>query len=92
MSQKMEERKSQEEILWRENSRIQWLKEGDQNTEFFHRSTIQRIHANRITQMITENGKTLHSHEDMEVEMVTYYQYLLKEPQEDRSQAITQVM
>jgi hypothetical protein len=66
ISQKLEERKAQEEILWRQKSRIQWLKEGDRNTKFFHRSTIQRRHANRITQLITENGQTLHSHEDLE--------------------------
>jgi len=29
ISQKLEERKSQEEILWRQKSLIQWLKEGD---------------------------------------------------------------
>jgi hypothetical protein len=76
----MEERKSQEDILWRQKSRIQLLKEGDRNTKFFHRSTIQRRHANHITQLITENGKTLHSHEDLEAELVTYYQDLLTEP------------
>jgi hypothetical protein len=80
ISQKLEERKVQEEILWRKKSCIQWLKEGDRNTKFFHRSTIQRRHANCITQLIIENGKILHSHEDLEVEMVTYYQNILTEP------------
>jgi hypothetical protein len=34
---------------------------------------------------------TLHSHEDLESEMVTYYQDLLSEPLGDRSQSIAQI-
>jgi hypothetical protein len=91
LRQKLEERKVQEEILWRKKSRIQWLKEGDRNTKFFHRSTIQRRHANRITQLISEHGKIRHTHEELEEELVNYYQNLLMEPQRDRSQAIAQI-
>jgi hypothetical protein len=80
ISQKLEERKSQEEILWRKKSCIQWLKEGDKNTKFFHRSTIKRRHANHITQLISDNGKISHTHEDLEDELVTYYQNLFSEP------------
>jgi hypothetical protein len=36
------ERQKQEKILWRKKSRVQWLKEGEQNTKFFHCSMIQR--------------------------------------------------
>jgi hypothetical protein len=91
IKQKLEERKAQEEILWRQKSRIQWLKEGNRNTKFFHRSTIQRRHANRITQLILDNGKIRHTHEELEEELVTYYQNLLSDPRRDRSQAIAQI-
>jgi len=47
----LEERKRQEEILWRQNSRVQWLKEGGNNTKFFPREMVHRQHINRITHM-----------------------------------------
>ena len=44
----LDERRKQEEILWKQKSRIKWLKEGEINTKLFHRSTIQRRMHNRI--------------------------------------------
>lgn len=38
----------QEESLWRQKSRISWLKGGEQNTKFFHTSTMIRRRQSRI--------------------------------------------
>lgn len=40
LQRQWEERLKQEEMLWRQKSRVQWLKQGERNTGFFHKSTI----------------------------------------------------
>ena len=77
--------------MWKQKSRIQWLKEGERNTKFFHRATIQRRQSNKITHLITEEGETLHCHADLENHLVDYFQDLLTEPIPDRSEAINQI-
>lgn len=37
-----------EEIMWRQRSRATWIKEGDQNTKFFHRKATWRQKKNAI--------------------------------------------
>jgi predicted metal-dependent hydrolase len=92
VNQQLEARKGQEEILWKHKSRIEWLKEGDRNTKFFHRTTIHRRHTNRTTQLTSTNGEPIHSHEDLEKTLIDYYKDLLTEPLPDRYEAIAKVM
>jgi hypothetical protein len=49
LQSQIEDQCMQEEILWKQKSRISWLKEGERNTSFFHHSTIQHIMHNRIS-------------------------------------------
>ena len=84
VNQQMEDRKKQEEILWKHKSHILWLKEGERNTKFFHRTSIQRRHSNKITHLISDEGETIHSHADMENILLEYFQGLLIEPIQDR--------
>ncbi|CAN6676537.1 unnamed protein product [Malus baccata var. baccata] len=46
----------QEECYWQQRSRVQWLREGDANTKFFHHSTIQRRRRNSVVSLMTNNG------------------------------------
>jgi hypothetical protein len=91
VAQQIEDRKRQEEILWKQKSRIQWLKEGERNTKFFHRTVIQRRHCNRITHLVSDEGETLYSHADLETNLVDYFQDLLTEPIPDRQAAINKI-
>jgi hypothetical protein len=55
----LEQRKQQEEILWKQKSIVQRLKEGEKNTKFFHRTMIHRRHINRITHLEDAHGNLL---------------------------------
>ena len=59
LTTQLEERRNQEEALWRQKSRINWLKEGERNTKFFHCSTIQHRMHNRITVLKNQTGERL---------------------------------
>lgn len=45
-----------EEIYWRMKSRMQWLREGDKNTRFFHAQTMKRRIKNAIRGLEEEDG------------------------------------
>jgi hypothetical protein len=46
----------QEEMLWFQKSREQWVKFGDKNTSFFHAQTIIRRKRNKIHKLQLPNG------------------------------------
>ncbi|KAJ9190426.1 hypothetical protein P3X46_001631 [Hevea brasiliensis] len=65
-----------EEIHWKQRSRINWLKEGDKNTRFFHLSTIQRRQRNTILKLRGENGRWLDSDTDIKDEIFLFFKKL----------------
>eukprot|EP00253_Pinus_taeda_P009353 PITA_09353 len=77
--QEWEELCKQEEIFWTQKSRVQWLKEGERNTSFFHRSTMaNRVH-NRISVIKDEKGILHKSHAEIEKDLVKHFQGIAKE-------------
>lgn len=61
LEEKLKEERSlillQEELLWKQKSRNDWLKEGDGNTKFFHTSTLVRRRRNKIEALQNARGE-----------------------------------
>lgn len=45
-----------EEMIWLQRSRINWLKEGDRNTRFFHQKAVWRARKNKIKKLKDDEG------------------------------------
>ena len=62
----------QEEIIWVQRARANWLKHGDRNTNFFHHFASHRKRRNMVRALVDDQGV---KHEDIEKmrEMVQHY-------------------
>jgi hypothetical protein len=63
---KMNELLYKEEMLWLQRSRIEWLREGDRNTRFFHNKAVWRAKKNRIKSLKDEDGVVQNTPTEME--------------------------
>ncbi|WZZ38588.1 hypothetical protein YC2023_034847 [Brassica napus] len=54
-----------EELFWQQRSRIQWLKQGDRNTGFFHAATRTRRTINSIPVIEDSQGGVVYEEEDI---------------------------
>lgn len=88
----VDERGKQEEFLWRQKSRIRWLKEGERNTKFFHSTTIQRRMNNTISHMQNSQGDKLEKQEDIEKELINHFKTVHQEQPTDKQSAINDIL
>lgn len=63
----------QEEVLWFQKSRENWIALGDRNTKYFHTSTIIRRRQNRVEMLRNEEGSWISSTHELEKLAVNYY-------------------
>ena len=69
---------SLEEISWRQKSRALYVKEGDNNTRFFHRLANSHRNASQIKR-IEVDGVLYEDEPDVRSQLVFFYQGLFKE-------------
>jgi hypothetical protein len=69
----------QEEINWRQKSRVLWLKEGDKCTKFFHRVANSNRRSNSI-ESLSINGSTSSYQQVIRDHVTQFYKSLFAEP------------
>lgn len=69
-----------EEAYFHQNSRIQWLKEGDQNTSFYHKVAMARNYFNAIHELTDLNGIAVSSPEAVGLLAVHHFVNVLGPP------------
>lgn len=89
---KILERDKQEETLWRQKSRIRWLKNGEKNTNFFHKNTVQRKMINNITHIKNEQGEKIETHVGIEGEFINHFKKAHQEPNINRMPTISKLL
>ena len=63
----------EEELYWRQRSRVQWLQGGDRNSAYFHAVTKGRRSYNRLTTIEDEVGIPLHEEAEIGKVFADYY-------------------
>lgn len=62
-----------EETMWYQRLRALWLKDGDKNSSFFHKKTLNRKKRNTIDKIEDENGKEIIDEEDIKRVVRDYF-------------------
>jgi len=92
LQRQWEERLKQEEMLCRQKSRVQWQKQGERNTSFFHKSTIQHRAYNQILSLKKADDNKVFSREHIGDEINSYFTYILSKSSLNRTQAINAII
>jgi hypothetical protein len=66
----------QEDLKWRQQAKVEWLKNGDRNTNFFHPCVNQQRRRSNIESITDGNGRTCTTEREIEGAFVDYFQNL----------------
>jgi hypothetical protein len=66
-----------EESFFKQKGRIKWLRLGDQNTSFFHKSVNGRHNRNRLLSVTREDAEVIEGHKAIKSEAIAYFQSVL---------------
>lgn len=70
---KLEDILKQEEILWQQKARQNWLQNGDRNTRFFHMATVIRRRHNKIEGLKDATGNWVYEKEEIKKTIVDFF-------------------
>ncbi|GAU46050.1 hypothetical protein TSUD_191210 [Trifolium subterraneum] len=71
----------QEEAVWFQKSRSQWIKDGDRNTRYYHVKTIKRRRQNKIIMLRNDQNEWVEEEENLKAMVNNYYKRLFAAPE-----------
>lgn len=80
----------EEEVYWKQRSRVSWLKEGDQNTKFFHAFANQRKRNNEITMLCDNQGVVITGDAGLEQVSTEYFQNIFSSSNPNRIDTVVE--
>lgn len=78
LKQTLENAYKEEELYWRQGSRIQWLQGGDRNSSFFHAVTRDRIARNKFSVIENDQGQAVYEEDQIVQTFTLFYQTLFQ--------------
>jgi hypothetical protein len=81
-----------EEVMAKQRSRVDWLKEGDRNTSFFHARASARRRTNKIKALIREDGSRCTDTAEIKVQVENFYGNLFSSEPCDSTESIIDSM
>jgi exonuclease III len=73
---KLSKLQDQKNIYWKQGAHAHWLKDGDQNTSFFHACASERKRTNLIKRLKNDSGGVVEGEEELKSFIANYYQTL----------------
>lgn len=80
----LEEVLRDEEILWFQKARTQWLHDGDRNTSYYHTKTNIRRRKNRVKSLKNNDNSWVDSEEEVKAMVNRFFKGLFQEEEEAR--------
>ncbi|XP_038983021.1 uncharacterized protein LOC120110982 [Phoenix dactylifera] len=63
----------QHEVFWRQKFRVQWIREGDRNTSFFHRTTVIRRQRSMIRSLQDGTGRQVEGEAEVSQVLLDFF-------------------
>ncbi|KAF7820561.1 ribonuclease H [Senna tora] len=79
LAKDLEEVLNQEETLWFQKSRSDWIRDGDRNTKYYHTKAITRRRRNKILMLKNQSGQWVEDLTEIRNIIVEFYKELFRE-------------
>lgn len=63
-----------QEIFWRQRAKQFWLRDGDNNTRFFHKFSSRRKEHNRVKRLMNDAGEWHDTESSIQNTIITYFE------------------